>query len=38
MTDVSKLSDAELSAIASGNFGSLSDATLQMLAGSTTAP
>ena len=37
MTDFSKLSDAELSAIASGNFGSLSDATLQMLAGSTTA-
>ena len=38
MTDFSKLSDAELSAIASGNFGALSDATLQMIAGSTTAP
>jgi hypothetical protein len=28
MTDFSKLSDAELSAIASGNFGALSDAKI----------
>ena len=33
--DLSKLSDAELQAIASGNMASLSDETLQILAGQT---
>ena len=34
--DMSKLSDAELQAISSGNMAALSDATLKMLAGDTT--
>jgi len=38
MADLSKLSDAELSAIANNNFSNLSDTTLQMIAGSTPSP
>lgn len=34
--DLSKLSDAELQAISSGNLGGLSDETLRMIAGTTT--
>lgn len=36
--DLTKLSDAELQAISSGNLGSLSDETLRMIAGETPAP
>jgi len=37
MADLSKLSDAELEAIASGNITSLSNETLQMLAGAPSS-
>lgn len=36
--DLTKLSDAELQAISSGNLGSLSDETLRMLAGEAPSP
>jgi len=36
--DLSKLSDAELQAISSGNLASLSDATLEMLAANNASP
>jgi hypothetical protein len=38
MVDLTKLSDAELQSISSGNLGSLSDETLRMIAGETPAP
>ena len=38
MVDLTKLSDAELQAISSGNLGSLSDETLRMIAGEAPAP
>jgi hypothetical protein len=38
MVDLTKLSDAELQSISSGNLGSLSDETLRMIAGEASAP
>jgi hypothetical protein len=38
MVDLTKLSDAELQAISSGNLSGLSDETLRMIAGETAAP